>query len=144
MQTTVRENTNAVSLSGAANQFLNYRLKVLSGAGANFGWADDEETGILSHSDPLDLQDVKWQLKAGVAGGQVQLTVPQKATYTRTEAPGTPTAYALTLFFATAIKYTLTIDLCNADGTVAQPLVDIDYTRDLETDKAEQVLGVNL
>jgi hypothetical protein len=146
MTPTIRKNTFAVDLSAATSQFLNYRLQVIEGAGAVFGWSDDNRTPILPMPDAPAVTDFSWQLKSAVVGGQVQLTVPQNGGYIRNETSPKRTAYAITLFFPTAIKYTFTIDLCNADGSVAVNLVDIDFTRDQgnQNDKAEHVEEVNI
>jgi hypothetical protein len=140
---TIRKNEFSVDLG--ANQFLSYRLRVIEGTGASYGWSDDNRTPILPLPDAPAVTDFSWQLKsAGV--GQVQLTVPQNPGYARTETSPKKTAYALTLFFPLAVEYTLTIDLCNVDSTVVRNLVDIDFTRAQgnQTDSAEHVEIVNL
>ena len=107
---------------------------------------DDNETPILPLADSPAVADVEWQLKSALAGGQVQLTVPQNPGYVRNETSPLLTVYGLTLFFATAIKYTLTIDHCDVNGALIENLVDIDFTRDQgnDQDSADHVESVSI
>ena len=146
MTPTIRKNKLTVPVSAATQQFLNYRVQVIEGAGAIYGWSDDNETPILPVPDSPAVADVKWQLKTAIVDGKVQLTVPQNTGYVRNVTSPMETDYGLTLLFATAIKYTLTIDLCNQDGTLVENLVDIDFTRDQGNDKdtADHVEAVKI
>jgi hypothetical protein len=143
MQTTIRKNQLTVDLSAAANEFLKYHLQVIQGAGAIFGWTDDNGTPILPLPGSPGAADNQWQLKSAMAGGNVQLTVPQNAGYLRNETSPNIVTYSLMLFFPTALKYTLTIDQCNSDGTLKQSLVDIDFTGS-QNEQAPHVEVVNL
>ena len=143
MQSTIRKNQVTVDLSAAANEFLDYRVQVIQGAGAVFGWTDDNGTPILPTLGSPGASDIKWQLKAASVGGQVQLTVAQNAGYVRNETSPSIVSYSLTLLFPTALKYTLTINQCNADGSVKQNVVDIDFVGN-QNDQAPHVEVVNL
>ena len=143
MTKTVRTDLAAVSLSAPNNQQLEYRLKV-SGARANFAWVD-ERGGILTHMDFGLVNEVVWQLKTILdAGGNVNLTVPQKASYEQTESVGKAKQYGLTLAFVTATGYTLTVKQLDANGVAMQTLTDIDFKMELATDQTDQGLAVNL
>jgi hypothetical protein len=143
---TIRKNKLNVNLSAAAQELLNYRVQVIQGAGAIYGWSDDNETAILPLPDSPAVADVKWQLKSALVGGKVQLTVPQNPGYVRNETSPLLTVYGLTLLFPTAIKYTLTIDHCDVNGNVIENLVDIDFTRDQgnDQDSADHVESVSI
>ena len=144
MKTTIRTNLNAVNPSAANNQLLEYRLKV-KGSRANFGWADDEKTAILTHQDFGMLDELVWQLKTSLdASGKVNFAVPQKPSYSRVEDPGAATDYTLTLLFVTAVGYTLTVKLCDSGGNPVQTITDIDYTMEQPKDSTDQSLGVNV
>lgn len=141
---TVRTNLNAVSLVAANNESLEYRLQP-KGARANLAWVDDAGTTILTHLDFPMANELVWHLKTALDGaGQVVLTSPEKATYSRTLAPGSATVYDVTLGFVTASGYTLTTKKLDSAGTVLQTLTDVDLKMDQPTDVVDQTLAVNL
>lgn len=133
-----------VSPSAATGQFLEYNLKV-SGARANFAFVDDNQTSILTHMDFGLVGNLVWQLKTSVgADGKINVAVPQNPGYSRTEGPGTRAEYLLSLAFVTAVEYALTINLCNADQSVATTLRDIKVTMQQPTDLDDEAMSVNL
>ena len=143
MKKTTRTDVSAVSLSAANGEQLEYRLKI-SGARANFAWVD-RTGGILTHQDFGMVDEIVWQLKAALdAGGKVDLTVPQKPTYSRTVSVGTANQYTLSLFFVTAVAYTLTVKRLDSAGAAIQTVTDIDFTMEQETDHSDQGLAVGL
>jgi hypothetical protein len=144
MTPTIRKNNLSVTLSAAAGEKLKYRLKVLQGAGAIYGWSDDNKTPILPLPDSPAPADMQWDLKAAAVAGQTQLTVDANPAYVRNETSPLLTVYGITLLFPTAIKYTYTIDHCAADDSLIENLVDIDFTRDAETDTADHVEKVTI
>jgi hypothetical protein len=134
-----RPNLASVTLDSATGESLEYTLKI-QGARANFAWVDDEETTVLSHTD-FGLEDqIVWQLKTAQQNGQVVVTVPQKAGYQRTLAPGTDTQYTLAVGFITATSYTLTVKRIppNAPATIT----DVDLNPDPNAPTVIQSLEV--
>ncbi len=125
MTPTIR--TNNVIAALAPGDSLSYRIQVIQGAGAVFGWTDDNGTAILPALGSSGGADINWQLKTSVVGGRVQFTVPQNAAYLRNETSPAIPVYSLVLLFPTALKYTYTINQPDSGGNVKQNLVDIDF-----------------
>jgi len=141
---TVRKNNNGVEVVAGRNEFLEYRMKI-KGARANFAWADDNETVVLTHNDFGLVDEIQWQLKVALtAEGKVKVTVPQKPGYERLEDAGKTTDYSLTLAFVTASAYTLTVRRCKADGTTVSTPKDLDYAMERTGESVNEGLFVGL
>src|SRR5436190_20833301 len=105
---TVRKSDNGIELHANKNELLEYRLTV-SGAGANFAWADDKQK-ILTQLDFGAADEIVWQLKSELTpDNKIKLTVPKNPNYQRVENAGARFSLVLTLGFVTAIGYTLTV-----------------------------------
>ncbi len=125
MTPTIRKNEVLATLS--PGESLRYHIQVIQGAGAAFGWTDDNGTAILPALGSPGASDIQWQLNTSAVGGKVQLAVPQNTAYIRNETSPAIISYSLVLLFPTALKYTFTIDQLDSAGNLKQNLVDIDF-----------------
>ncbi|MGH9671925.1 MAG: hypothetical protein ACRD44_01995 [Bryobacteraceae bacterium] len=140
----IRKNIPGTILAPPDGEILEYRLTV-RGAAANFGWSDDKEVSVLTHTSFEPASEVIWKLVSErTPEGIVRLTALENPVYERRENPGATTAYALSLGFVTAAGYTLVVRQISAEGTLRKLLTDIDYTSDHPADSVNEVLVADL
>jgi len=141
---TIRKNIPGTILAPPGGGILEYRLTI-RGAAANFGWSDDKEVSVLTHTNFSPANEVVWKLVSErTPEGIVRLTALENPAYERRENPGATTVYALSLGFVTAAGYTLVVRQISAEGTVLKLLTDIDYASDHPADSVNEVLVADL
>jgi hypothetical protein len=107
-------------------------------------WTDDQETQVLSDQDFPALSPLKWELKTAPQNGSIAVSVPEKATYSRTVPAGALMNYELALTFLTATEYTLKVERCDSGGNAVQTVSNFQYTMDNPDDAVLEGLGVQV